>query len=92
MSLRDIKNAPSRVSVIQKKTKMTGFEKLAPTKFFKEFVFHQNEATVLKITHEKLLQIIDIVNKCAMKRETETYLTVFSYCSDSGQLHIHSRN
>ena len=91
VSLRDIKNTPSRVSVIQKKTKMTGFEKLAPTKFFKEFVFHQNEATVLKITHEKLLQIIDIVNKCAMKRETETYLTGLSAIAEIADSYVSIR-
>jgi hypothetical protein len=72
-SLRDIKKAPSKVSAIQKATRIGGLQEMAPPHLFREFVFHQNEATVLKITHEKLLEIIDIINKSAVKRETETY-------------------
>ncbi|MGD0177670.1 MAG: hypothetical protein ABSC50_12695 [Candidatus Bathyarchaeia archaeon] len=90
-SIRDIRKAPSKVTSIQDRTKMLGFEKLLPREFFQQFVFHQNEGTVLRVSHEKLLQIIDIVYKCAMKRETETYLAGFSAIADIAESYVSIR-
>lgn len=90
-SIRDIRKAPSKVRSIQDRTKMFGFEKLLPRELFRQFVFHQNEGTVLKVSHEKLLQIIDIVYKCAMKRETETYLAGFSAIVDMAENYVSIR-
>ena len=75
-SLHEIRAVPARLDKIRSHAKpQQEWElQMMQTEFFRDFLLHENQGSLLKLTRQRVLQIVDIIQKCAMKRESETYV------------------
>jgi hypothetical protein len=91
--LREILCAPAKVSSIVKKTKpRNGLERrITQMPLYTEFVFHEKHDTLFMVARQKLLQIMDIVFKCVVKREAETYNDGFRAISEISRAYVSIR-
>lgn len=86
-------STPAEVSVIVRKAKKQSEieRRMAETPLYWESVFHSYQASLFMIPRQKVLQIMDIVFKCAVKREAETYNLGFEAISEIARAYVSIR-
>jgi len=91
--VREILSTRARLSSILAKAKPRNEleRRITQMPSYPEYVFHQNLDALLKVAREKVLQIMDIVFKSAVKREAETYSIGFEAISEISRTYVSIR-
>jgi hypothetical protein len=91
--LKAIQSAPAKLLAIIKKAQHGDeFEQsMAKMPFYSEFAFQKNQDKLLLIAREKVLQIMDIALKSALKREAETYSDAFQAICEIARAYVSIR-
>jgi hypothetical protein len=91
--INTILSTPTKVLAFVKKAQR-GDElerSMAKMPFYPEFAFHHNQDKLLAVPRAKVLQIMDIALKAALKREAETYDDAFRALSEIARAYVSIR-